>query len=98
MTREGSEGRRVTLAVEDREFAVAAALPTGTLWAVGRSDNADLIVNTRRNIRYAGNPPGDVDEKPAWRQAARPVVVGVVLGWWHGRHAGWPLPTGQGYS
>lgn len=46
MTREGAEGRRVTLAVEDREFAAAAALPTGTLWAVGRSDNADLIVNS----------------------------------------------------
>jgi len=44
--REGAEGRRVTLAVEDREFAAAAALPTGTLWAVGRSNNADLIVNS----------------------------------------------------
>jgi hypothetical protein len=44
--REGAEGRRVTLAVEDREFAEAAALPTGTLWAVSRSDNADLIVNS----------------------------------------------------
>jgi len=45
MTREGAEGRRVTLAVEDREFAAAAAHPTGTLWVAGRSDNADLIVN-----------------------------------------------------
>ena len=28
------------------QLAAAAALPTGTLWAVGRSDNADLIINS----------------------------------------------------
>jgi hypothetical protein len=53
MTREGAEGRRVTLAVEDREFAGAAALPTGTLLAVGRSDNADLIVNKQQRVAAA---------------------------------------------
>jgi hypothetical protein len=41
--REGAAGRRVALEVEGREFAAAAALPTGTLGAVGRSDNAELI-------------------------------------------------------
>jgi hypothetical protein len=44
--REAAGDRRVTLEVEDHEFAAAADLPTGTLWAVGRSDNADLIVNS----------------------------------------------------
>jgi hypothetical protein len=28
----------------------------------------------QESIRYAGSPPGGVDEKPAWRQAARPAV------------------------
>jgi hypothetical protein len=36
MTAKVLKVRRVTLAVEDRELAAAAALPTGTLWAVGR--------------------------------------------------------------
>jgi hypothetical protein len=28
------------------ELAAVAALPTGTVWAVGRSDYEDLIINT----------------------------------------------------
>jgi hypothetical protein len=64
MTREGAEGRRVTLAVEDREFAAVAALPTGMTTA-----SQICPVAAMPSCPVAANAFTWCDCDPWWRRA-----------------------------